>query len=85
MAAPRDQNSVVALLGTFQGIATPILATNLHRLKVSDGVSGTDTGPLNAPRDRNQRPALIATSSADGKTPVVVYADASGNLLIKST
>lgn len=30
---------------------------------------------INAPRDENNIPALLATSSADGQTPVLVYAD----------
>lgn len=56
-----------------------------HGLKVNDGTSGSDNGPANALHDQNHRPTLLAVSSADGVTPVVVYADTSGNLLVKST
>lgn len=86
--APRDENSVVAWLGTLNSdgkTPTPVFADPVtHALKVSDGTTGSDNGSKNAPRDQNDRPALIATSSADGKTPVVVYTDSSGNLLVDS-
>ena len=44
--------------------------------------TGSDHGPTNALRDENNVPTLMAVSSADGVTPVVVYADSNGNLLI---
>ena len=36
----------------------------------------------NAPRDKNFVPALLATSSVDGITPVVVYADPTTHRLL---
>ena len=56
-----------------------------HTLNVSDGTTGSDNGPTTSRHDANHVPTLLAVSSSDGKTPVVVYADSSGNLLVKST
>lgn len=55
---------------------------NTHVLSVSAGITGTDNGPSYARHDNSHVPVLVATSNADGKTPVVVYADSSGNLLV---
>ena len=55
-----------------------------HVLDVSDGTTGTDNGPTTSRHDASHVPVLIATSRTDFKTPVVIYADASGNLLIDS-
>lgn len=38
-----------------------------------------------APRDQNRVPALLGTSSADGVTPVTVYADPVTHRLLVST
>lgn len=54
-----------------------------HELHVSDGTTGSDNGPDNS-RHASGRPILMATSNADGKTPVAVYANSSGALLIDS-
>lgn len=39
----------------------------------------------NAPRDENNIPALLGTSSGDGRTPVTLFADASTHRLLVST
>ncbi len=87
--APKDENGVSGLLGTLNtngDTPIPVQANpTTHRIKVSDGTTGSDNGPTNAPKDENDVSALIAVSSVDGKTPVVVYTDAQGRLLIKST
>lgn len=84
-----DENSVAGITAGLNTDGSTIVrvkvnATN-HGLKVSDGTTGTNHGPTNDLRDENMRPTLMAVSSADGKTPVVVYADSLGNLLIQST
>lgn len=55
-----------------------------HALDVSDGTTGVDNGPSNSRHDGSHVPVLIATSSSDGKTPVVVYSDSGGSLLVDS-
>ena len=86
--AERDQNDVPTLLAYY-----PTNADNeriyanatTHGLKVSDGTTGNDQGPQNAYRDQNGVPGIMAVSSVDGVTPVVVYTDGAGNLLVQST
>lgn len=84
----KDQNFVNPLLAvlntTGQSIVKVRANPSTHVLKVSDGSTGSDNGPVNALRDGNDIPTLVATSSTDGRTPVVVYSDSSGNLLINS-
>lgn len=89
MSAAKDQNftnSLTAVLNTDGKTVVKVAATpNTHYLLVSDGTTGSDNGPANAIKDTNDVPTLLAVSSADGVTPVVVYADSSGNLLIQSS
>lgn len=83
-----DENSVPTLTGVLNTDGTTITRIVVnpanHALKVDDDTTGTDYGPDYALRDENNRPVLIATSSADGVTPVAVYADSTGKLLIDS-
>lgn len=89
MNAPKDQNGISGMLGilnTDGSTIVPIQANpTTHAINVSDGTTGTDHGPSDAIKDGNYVPVLMAVSSVDGKTPVVIYADSSGNLLIQST
>jgi hypothetical protein len=67
---------------------------NTHVLDVSDGNTGSDNGPYVSRHDSNNVPVLIAVSSVNatvngkvykqGITPVVVYGDSNGNLLVDS-
>ncbi len=85
--ASRDGNNVPTLLASGTDgssiVRVKVNATN-HSLKVDDNTTGSDNGPTNALRDENSVPVLMAVSSVDGVTPVAVYADADGNLLIDS-
>lgn len=85
----KDKNFVNPLLAASSSDGATVISVKAnptnHGLKVLDGATGSDLGPTNALHSGNDIPTLVATSSADGKTPVVVYADANGNLLIKST
>ena len=87
--AYRDENNVptlIAALNTNGVTPTRVLVNAVtHGLKVDDGTTGTNHGRNVAVRDENNVPVLMAVSSVDGKTPVEVYADSSGNLLVKST
>ncbi len=81
-----DENGVRTLLGTLNTNGKTTIKIKVdptsHSLEVDEGTSGSDNGPTNAPRDENSNPALMAVSSADGVTPVAVYSDSSGNLMI---
>jgi hypothetical protein len=89
VVAKKDDNDVSTLIGALNtdGKSITLIKANptTHLLSVSDGTTGSDFGPVNALRDENHIPVLLAVSSVDGVTPVVVYCDSSGNLLTKST
>lgn len=87
--AAKDQNGVSTLLGVLDTDGETLVRVKVNEssgnsLQVDDNTTGTDNGPSIAPRDQNFVPALIAVSSVDGVTPVVVYADSNGKLLIDS-
>lgn len=78
-------HSLMGVLNTDGKTVINILANpTTHRLETNNGITGSDFGPKNAPKDGNDVPTLLAVSSVDGVTPVVVYADINGNLLIDS-
>jgi hypothetical protein len=87
--AKKDENRVSTLMGALNtdGKTTVNVKadSSSHRLFVSDGDTGTDYGPTNAPRDDNRIPVLVAISSVDHITPVIVYADSNGRLLIQTS
>ena len=87
--APKDQNSVSGLLAVLNSdgkTVMPIMANATNNtLRVNIGAGGSDNGPTNAQKDGNSVSSLVAVSSVDGITPVVVYCDANGRLLLKST
>lgn len=56
-----------------------------HSLKAVDASTGTDHGKSVASVDGNGQKVWLGVSSADGITPIEIYADSSGNLLIDST
>lgn len=87
--AEHDENHVPTLTAVLSTDGTTVVAlteneTN-HRLKISDGTSGSDNGPTNAKHDSNDVPTIMAVSSADGVTPVVLYTDANGKILVQTT
>lgn len=87
--AAKDQNGVSTLLGVLDSDGETLVRVKVNEssnnsLQVDDNTTGSDNGPSIAPRDQNFVPALIAVSSVDGVTPVVVYADTNGKLLIDS-
>lgn len=80
-----DGNHTPTLLGVGTDGKSIVNATadeTSHRLQVSVGSTGTDNGPSVSLHDDNHIAVLIATSNADGKTPVPVYVDSNGYLLI---
>jgi len=86
--AALDENSIPTLTAGLDSNGSTIIRVKVnptnHGLVVSDGTGGTDHGPVNDLRDENNRVALMAVSSSDGVTPVVVYATSTGSLLINS-
>ncbi len=88
MASPRDGNFIPTLRAVLntdgKAIVNVCANPSVNKLCVSDGTTGTDHGTKNAQRDRDFYPALMAVSSSDYETPVEVYADTNGNLLIDS-
>lgn len=97
--ASKDDNGVSTLIAALDSDGATIVKiqgspTN-HGLEISDNSTGTDHGPIHALHDDNDVPTLLAVSSQtttvngvsyiQGITPVVIYADSSGNLLVQST
>lgn len=86
--ASLDENGIPTLICALNTDGTTItrvkVNSSTHTLKVVDDSTGSDHGTINALRDENSKVCLMAVSSADGVTPVAVYADSSGNLLIDS-
>lgn len=88
--AYRDENNVPTLIATLDSDGQTIIRVKAnsvnHGLKVDDNTTGSDNGNNgnNANKDQNNVPVLIAVSSVDGFTPVEVYADSNGMLLINS-
>lgn len=83
-----DQNhipTIAGLLNTDGYTITPLQASVAGVLAVSDNTTGSDNGGDRTIRDANGNPCMVAVSETDGATPVALYADSSGNLLIDST
>lgn len=96
--ASRDENNRPTLLGALStdGV-TPTKVKgdpSTHRMKVDNNTTGTDHGVQNAVRDENFVPVLMAVSNQtitvggisyiQDVTPVEIYADGNGNLLVNS-
>ena len=89
--AKRDENNVPTLIAVLDSDGSTIVPVKVDvsgatpLLEVDDNTTGSDNGPgPRALRDENFATTLIGVSSVDGVTPVAVYADADGNLLIDS-
>ncbi len=89
--AKKDGNYISTALALLESDGTTpinlVVDALTHSLEVDDNSSGSDNGPTpaRALRDGNYVTTLIAVSSADGITPVALYADADGKLLIDHT
>ena len=86
--ANRDTNNVPTILAVLNSDGASIqkikLNTSTNGVSVDDNTTGSDLGPSNALRDENFVTTLMAVSSVDGVTPVALYADSAGKLLINS-
>lgn len=87
--ATRDNNNVpaiLAVLNTDGETVTPVeINPTTHGLSVDNASTGADNGPTHALRDENFVTTLLAVSDVDGVTPVALYVDANGKLLIDET
>lgn len=87
--AKHDGNGIPTIIAPSSSDGTIVVLVQVNPsnggLKITDGTTGTDFGPVNAIRDGNHVTGLIGVSSTDGITPVDIYADSSGHLLIQST
>lgn len=83
-----DNNNVPTLIAVETDGKTLInleASPSTHSLDTSNGSSGSDNGPKQSRHDNNNVHILMATSDLDGITPIALYSDSSGNLLIQST
>lgn len=84
-----DNNQIPTMTGVLNtdGATITLFKANssTHEILINDGTTGSDFGSDDAARDNNNIPVLLATSNSDGATPVPLYVDANGQLLIKST
>jgi hypothetical protein len=87
--AAKDVNSVSSLICALNTDGKTIQRVYVNpvnnTLCISNGTTGSDHGPAQAVHDDNSATTLVGVSSTDFVTPVVAYADSSGNLLTKST
>jgi len=88
--ANRDGNGVPVAIGLLNTDGstikelTAVPTTNI--LNVANGTSGSDFNTDdNALRDDNNVPTMMAVSSTDGETPVQLYVNSLGDLLVDST
>lgn len=86
--AAKDENGVSTLICALSTDGTSIVRVKVNpvnkALKVSDASTGTYYGRTIAERDENSVPVAMGVSSVDMVTPVEIYADANGNILIDS-
>lgn len=87
--AKRDENNVSTILGILNSdgqTVRPVIANPTTKaLGVNNNNTGSNNGPDRALRDENFVPTLLAVSSADGETPIALYVDSEGKLLIDET
>jgi len=85
--AQRDQNHVPTIISPLDSDGSTVVRVQVnpsnHGLKIDDDISGSDNGG-NSLRDENHTSVLMGISSVDGVTPVAIYADSDGKLLIDS-
>ena len=87
--AKKDQNQIPVILGVLntdgETPTPPTADPTTHALGTSNGTTGSDLSGDIASRDENGTTTMIVVSEVDGITPVELYVNSSGKLLIKST
>jgi len=89
MNAKRDENRIPTMITALNTDGSTLTNVKINptnfALKVDDDTTGTDQSTnINDLRDENRVTGLWATSSVDGITPVQLYVDSDGKLLINS-
>lgn len=84
-----DQNRIPVMMAALQSDGSTLTNIKINAtknaLKVNNNTTGTNQSTnTNSLRNQNYKTALWATSSVDGLTPVQLYCDADGKLLINS-
>jgi len=82
-----DQNYVKTIVAENASGSKEIVSVSANPvsngLKINLDTPGSNSGIDFASRDNNRVPVLIAVSALDGKTPVPIYADDNGAILIQ--
>ena len=85
----RDQNRVTVIFGALStdGSTPTMVKANpsTHFIETDDNTTGSDLSDAPVERDQNHVPGLMAVSEVDGVTPVPLYVDSDGKLLIDSS
>lgn len=87
MNAPRDNNRIPVFIATLDSDGSSAMSLeadpSTHAISNTDLSTGSDNG--NGSFDANSVPVAFAVSNSDETTPVALYIDSSGNLLIDSS
>lgn len=88
-SVPRDANDVPVMMGALNtdgSTPTAVAAEPTeHYVYTNDDTTGTSLSTEPSVRDQNRVTGLMAVSSADGVTPIPLYVDADGKLLVDSS
>lgn len=77
---------MLGALNTDGVTPTPVKADpSTHFIMTDDNTTGSDLSDAPAIRDANRVTGLMAVSEVDGVTPVPLYVDSDGKLLIDSS
>ena len=86
--ASKDDNGTNSLIGALNTsgelIVTVLSNPSTHKLYIADGLTGANYGGGVSLKDNNFATSLTGVSYVDGKTPVVIFCDINGNLLVDS-
>jgi hypothetical protein len=97
--AKKDQNGVSTMIAALNTNGTSIVNVKInpsnHGVKVNDASTGTGFGRVVVLHDNNHVPTMAGVASTtvtvnginyiQGVTPVLIYADSSGSLLVDSS
>lgn len=89
VTAKIDNNNIPSIIGVLNTDGTTITLLkadpSMHSIDVNDDGGGSDLGGDDALSDDNKIRVLLAVSETDESTPVPLYIDTDGKLLIQTT